>query len=77
MKPKLAIVALLASAAPAAAHFGDHGGMMLSQLASHVFETDHIVFAAVAVVVGILSYRAGRRAEQRTAVKARTTGEAR
>ena len=50
---------------PAAAHVGEHTGMSLSQLASHVFETDHIVFATIAVAVGILAYRAGRRAEAR------------
>ena len=64
-KSVTALGALMLLVAPAAAHVGEHGGMTLSQLASHVFETDHIVFAAIAIVVGILSYRAGRRAEAR------------
>lgn len=66
--------ALAILTAPAAAHVGDHAEMTLSQLAAHVFETDHIVFAAIAVMVGILSYRAGRRAEART-IDVRAKGE--
>lgn len=76
MKVFPAIAGLVLSAVPAAAHVGEHQGMTLAQLASHVFETDHIVFAAIALVVGVLSYRAGRRAEAR-AMSATRIGERR
>lgn len=49
-------------ATPALAHFGDHTALSLMALAEHVFETDHIVFAAIAVLTGVLAYRAGKRA---------------
>lgn len=50
---------------PALAHQGDHAHFDWAGLISHVFETDHIVFAAIAVATGILAFRAGRRAEAR------------
>lgn len=71
MRVSAALVTLLLWTAPAFAHVGEHGGMTLSRLLSHLFETDHVVFAAIAVTVGILSYRAGRRAEAR-AIKVRS-----
>lgn len=69
MRFSAALVTLLLWTAPALAHAGEHGGMAFSKFLSHVLETDHIVFAAVAVAVavGILSYRAGRRAEAHAA----------
>ena len=67
----LGITALSLLATPAGAHVGDHGGMTLSQLAEHFFETDHIVFAVLIVVAAVLAYRAGRRAEARAVAKAR------
>ena len=63
---KSVLTLLLASlATPALAHPGDHLGMTLAMLAEHLFETDHIVFALIAGAVGVLSYRAGRKAEIR------------
>lgn len=65
---KITLSALLSLlAAPALAHVGDHGGMSLAQVAAHVFETDHIVFALIAAGVGALAYRAGRKAGLRHA----------
>ena len=60
---KMFFVPIFLLTTPALAHFGDHTAMSLMALAGHVFETDHIVFAAIAVVTGIVSYRAGRKAE--------------
>lgn len=60
-----ALLLLVILTAPSSAHVGEHTGMTLTQFAAHVFETDHIVFAAIAIAVGVLSYRAGRRAEAR------------
>ena len=64
MKTALSLLLALA-ATPALAHPGDHLGMTLAMLAEHLFETDHIVFALLAGVIGVLAYRAGRRAEIR------------
>jgi hypothetical protein len=54
---------LLFLPAPAFAHVGDHSGFDVASLLAHVFETDHIVFALLAVLMGVLAYRAGRRQE--------------
>ena len=62
---KLAVLPIVLLNFPALAHQGDHAGMTLREIVSHVFETDHIVFAAIAVITGILCFRAGRRAEAR------------
>lgn len=63
---KTTLTVLLAFAAtPALAHPGDHLGMTLAMLAEHLFEADHIVFATLAGIIGVLAYRAGRKAEIR------------
>lgn len=62
---KLAFLPLAFFSFPALAHQGDHTGMTMWEIVEHVFETDHIVFAAIAVVTGIVCFRAGRRAEAR------------
>lgn len=54
---------LMASTAPALAHPGDHAGLDLLMLTRHFFEPDHIIFAMLAGAVGVLAYRAGRKAE--------------
>jgi hydrogenase/urease accessory protein HupE len=59
---RLAFLALSLLATPALAHQGNHTHLDLAALAAHVFETDHIVFAAIAVLTGIFAYRAGKRA---------------
>ena len=51
-------------------HIGDHAGMGLRELAAHLFEPDHIVFALVTMAVGVWCYRAGRRAQARVRAKA-------
>lgn len=63
---KLLFIPIVFLASPAFAHFGDHTVFALMDLLAHVFETDHIVFAAIAVLTGVLAYRAGRRAEARS-----------
>jgi len=64
---KIIIIAIVSMfSVPAFAHQGDHTGFDIAGLISHVFETDHIVFAAIAVLTGVLAYRAGRRAETRS-----------
>ena len=60
----IAVISMLP--APAFAHQGDHTGFDIAGLLAHVFETDHIVFAAIAVLTGVLAYRAGRRAEAKS-----------
>ena len=67
---RLIALPLLLSCAPVLAHPGAHQGMNLAELAGHLFETDHIIFALVAVAVGLLAYRAGRRAEARSRANA-------
>jgi hypothetical protein len=61
----LSVGYLLLGAAPAHAHPGDHGHFSWSELAGHLFEPDHLFFAALTIVVGILAFRAGRRVERR------------
>ena len=57
-KPALTVLAALA-AGPAIAHPGAHAGFDLMALAAHVFEADHLVFATLAGIIGVLAYRAG------------------
>jgi hypothetical protein len=58
-----------AIAAPAYAHTGDHSFLRTSVDALwHLLEPDHIVFAALTALVGVMAYRAGRRAEARASV---------
>lgn len=59
------IAMLAAAATPALAHPGDHAGFDFAALAAHVFEPDHIIFATLAGIIGVLAYKAGRRAEAR------------
>ena len=54
----------LASTA-ASAHPGDHSGFGWTSLATHLLEPDHLVFIGLIVLVGILAFRLGRRAERR------------
>jgi hypothetical protein len=65
------IVATVLLSAPALAHPGEHGGFSLRELATHILEPDHILFAVLAAAVGVSAYRAGRRAE----AKARLDGQ--
>ena len=66
MKRPFFFAPLLLVASPAFAHVGDHAGLDVAGLIAHVFETDHIVFAFVAALTGVLAYRAGRRAEAKS-----------
>jgi hypothetical protein len=50
-------------------HVGDHTGLRLRELAAHIFELDHLVFAAVTVLVGAWAYRHGRRIEARVRIE--------
>lgn len=56
-------------ASPAFAHVGDHSTLDRVAMIAHFFEADHIIFALIAVVTGVLAYRAGRRAEARVHAK--------
>lgn len=60
---RLVFLPLVLLASPALAHQGDHTHFDWAGLFAHFFETDHIVFAAIAALTGVLAYRAGRRAE--------------
>lgn len=62
---KLCFIPFVVLATPALAHQGDHTGFDWMGLAAHLFEPDHIVFAAIAGLTGILAFKAGRRAEAR------------
>ncbi len=62
---RLTIFALALLATPAFAHQGDHAHFDLAGLIAHIFEPDHVVFAAIAVLTGILAYRAGKKAGAR------------
>lgn len=57
------VPALALIATPAVAHPGDHGALSFLQSLAHIaLEPDHLIFAAATVVVGVLAYRAGKRA---------------
>lgn len=62
---RLILIAIALSATPAMAHPGNHAGLDLAALAAHLFEADHIIFATLAAIIGVLAYKAGRRAEAR------------
>lgn len=62
---KLGFIPILVLASPALAHQGDHTGYDIAALVTHFFEWDHLLFSAIAVITGILCFRAGRRAEAR------------
>ena len=49
----------------ALAHTGEHSSFGWMSLAMHLIEPDHLVFIAMIVLVGILAFRRGRRAERR------------
>lgn len=62
---RLAFLTLTVLATPAFAHQGDHTHFDLAGLIAHVFEPDHVIFAAIAVLTGVLAYRAGKKAGRR------------
>jgi hypothetical protein len=57
--------ALALGSTAASAHPGDHSSLGWTSLAMHLREPDHIVFIALIVLVGMLGFRFGRRAERR------------
>jgi hypothetical protein len=69
MMKKYAICLFLLLPSAALAHAGDHGDLDFAAALAHLFEPDHIVFAAVTVIAILLAYRAGRRAEARVHVR--------
>jgi hypothetical protein len=60
----LASTCLALGSTAASAHPGDHGGFGWAALAAHLAEPDHLVFVALIVLVGVLAFRIGRRAER-------------
>jgi hypothetical protein len=70
MPTRLFFAVLIAVAStPAFAHVGDHSFVRTTADAMwHVLEADHIVFAVLTVLVGVMAYRAGRRAVARVHV---------
>ena len=50
-------------------HTGNHTGLSYRQIAAHALEPDHLIFAAVTVLVGVWAYRHGRRVEARVRVQ--------
>ena len=68
MKPFLIALGVLFSSA-ALAHQGTHGHLDILGVLAHIFEPDHVIFAAIAIVSSVLAYRAGRRAEARAIAK--------
>jgi hydrogenase/urease accessory protein HupE len=61
----LALVSLALGSTAASAHPGDHAGFGWTSLAAHLVEPDHLVLITLIVLVGILAFRMGRRAERR------------
>jgi hypothetical protein len=51
-------------------HTGNHVGMNARELASHILEPDHVVFALTTIAVGVWCYHARRRAEARNQERA-------
>lgn len=62
---KYAIGLFLVLPFSARAHVGGHAHFDWAGLFTHLFEPDHLFFAAVAIIASVLAYRAGRRAEAR------------
>ena len=56
----------------ASAHPGDHSTFGWASLAMHLIEPDHLVFVALIVLVGLLAFRLGRRAERRVRDRGRS-----
>jgi hypothetical protein len=69
IRPMACLLALSTLTAAAAAHPGNHTQMTLIELVRHTAEADHLAFLALNVIVGILAFRAGRRAEAKVMVK--------
>ncbi|MCU0818457.1 MAG: HupE/UreJ family protein [Beijerinckiaceae bacterium] len=51
------------------AHPGEHAHLGFVAALAHLFEPDHLLFAAITVIASVLAYRAGRRAEARAIEK--------
>ena len=58
-------IAIGAPLVPANAHPGGHAQMSWLEFARHYTEPDHLAFLALAVLVGWLAFRWGRRIEAR------------
>jgi hypothetical protein len=67
MPVRLSLALMTAAiATPAYAHTGDHSFLRTSVDALwHVLEPDHVVFALLTLLVGIMAYRAGRNSGRR------------
>jgi hypothetical protein len=66
---KYAICLFLLLPTAAWAHPGDHSHFDWAGFWGHLFEPDHLFFAAVTIIAAVLAYRAGRRAEARAIEK--------
>jgi hydrogenase/urease accessory protein HupE len=66
---KYAICLFMLLPSLAFAHPGEHAHLDWASALAHLFEPDHIFFAAVTVIASVLAYRAGRRAEARAIEK--------
>ncbi|MCA3594765.1 MAG: hypothetical protein ING72_07230 [Methylobacterium sp.] len=66
---KYAICLFLLLPSVALAHPGEHAHLDWMSALAHFFEPDHIFFAIVTIIAGLLAYRAGRRAEARAIEK--------
>jgi hypothetical protein len=53
----------------AQAHVGDHAHFDWAGMLAHLFELDHLFFAAVTILASVLAFRAGRRADARVHVR--------
>jgi hypothetical protein len=65
MMKKYAICLFFLLPSAALAHPGEHAHLDWVGALAHLFEPDHLFFAAVMVIASVLAYRAGRRAEAR------------
>jgi len=70
MKLRLPLAASgLLLSSPAGAHPGGHSHMSLMELAAHYAEPDHLAFLALCFIVGVISYRWGRRVAAKAALR--------
>ena len=67
--------AVIAHAMPAQAHPGGHSHMSFLELLQHLTQPDHLALLALAVGVGLIAYRWGRRIEARAKAAAPTRKE--
>jgi hydrogenase/urease accessory protein HupE len=64
MRMRVSVVGLGLLSTPALAHPGDHSGLTFGTIAGHLMQIDHLLAIVLIVLVGVLAFSSGRRAER-------------